>query len=62
MDFDTGAPKDELHPETIAWCKSLGVQHTKLSEILAAGPCPKVCLEKKSNRLFTILKRMIGVL
>lgn len=43
MDLDTGAPKDELHPETIAWCKSLGVEHTKLSEILAAGPCPKVC-------------------
>lgn len=42
MDLDSGAPKDELHPETIAWCKSLGVEYTKLTEILAAGPCPKV--------------------
>lgn len=42
MDLDSGAPKDELHPETIAWCKSLGVEYTKLTEIIAAGPCPKV--------------------
>lgn len=42
MDLESGAPKDELNSETIAWCKSLGVEYTKLSEILAAGPCPKV--------------------
>lgn len=42
MDVDTGAPKDELHNDTINWLKTLGVEYTKLSEILAAGPCPKV--------------------
>lgn len=50
MDLDTGAPKDELHPETISWCKSLGVEYTKLSEILAAGPCPKVNIFKQKFR------------
>lgn len=44
MDPDTGAPKDELHPEALNWMKSLGLEYTKLSEILAAGPCPKVSL------------------
>jgi len=42
MDLETGAPLDELHSETISWCKSLDVPYTKLSEIIAAGPCPKV--------------------
>lgn len=42
MDADSGAPKDELHPETLVWLKTLGVEYTKLSEVLAAGPCPKV--------------------
>lgn len=42
MDPDTGAPKDELHPETVSWLKTLGLGYTKLQEILAAGPCPKV--------------------
>lgn len=43
MDADTGAPKDELHPETVNWLKTLNLNYTKLSEVLAAGPCPKVC-------------------
>lgn len=38
MDPDTGAPKDELQPESQKWIDSLGLQWTKLSEILAAGP------------------------
>lgn len=42
MDLETGAPKDELAPETLTWLKTLGVEYKKLSEILAAGPCPKV--------------------
>uniref|UniRef100_A0A182Q2C2 long-chain-fatty-acid--CoA ligase n=1 Tax=Anopheles farauti TaxID=69004 RepID=A0A182Q2C2_9DIPT len=42
MNLDTGAPKDELTPETITALKELGVEYTKLSEIHAAGPCPKV--------------------
>lgn len=44
MDPDTGAPKDELQAETVAWIKSLGVEYNKLSEVIAAGPCPKVRL------------------
>lgn len=42
MNLDTGAPKDELTPETIAALKEFGVEYSKLSEIHAAGPCPKV--------------------
>lgn len=42
MDLDSGAPKDELHLETIEWLKTHGLEYTKLSEVLAAGPCPKV--------------------
>ncbi|XP_038109075.1 very long-chain-fatty-acid--CoA ligase bubblegum [Culex quinquefasciatus] len=42
MNLDSGEPKDELAPETAAWVKGLGVEHTKLSQIVAAGPCPKV--------------------
>ncbi|XP_065357517.1 very long-chain-fatty-acid--CoA ligase bubblegum [Calliphora vicina] len=42
MDKDTGAPLDELSHESLAWMKSLGVNHKTLTEILNAGPCPKV--------------------
>ncbi|XP_055539214.1 very long-chain-fatty-acid--CoA ligase bubblegum [Wyeomyia smithii] len=42
INVDSGEPKDDLTPETIAWCKELGVEYTKLSQIIAAGPCPKV--------------------
>nr|XP_040231069.2 very long-chain-fatty-acid--CoA ligase bubblegum [Anopheles coluzzii]XP_040231070.2 very long-chain-fatty-acid--CoA ligase bubblegum [Anopheles coluzzii]XP_040231072.2 very long-chain-fatty-acid--CoA ligase bubblegum [Anopheles coluzzii]XP_040231073.2 very long-chain-fatty-acid--CoA ligase bubblegum [Anopheles coluzzii] len=42
MNLDSGEPKDELTPETIAALKELGVEYGKLSEIHAAGPCPKV--------------------
>lgn len=44
MDVESGAPKDELAPETLTWFKTLGVEYKKLSEVLAAGPCPKVCI------------------
>lgn len=42
MDPESGAPKDELSADTLTWFKSLGVSYQKLSEVLAAGPCPKV--------------------
>lgn len=42
MDKDTGAPLDELTHESLQWVKSLGVNHKTLTEILNAGPCPKV--------------------
>lgn len=42
MDKETGAPLDELTHESLMWMKSLGVGHKTLSEILEAGPCPKV--------------------
>lgn len=42
MNLDSGEPKDELASETIAWLKGFGVEYTKLSQIHAAGPCPKV--------------------
>lgn len=52
MDADTGAPTDGLHPETKTWLKSLGVEYTKLTEILAAGPCPKVSYLEHWNKRF----------
>lgn len=42
MNLDSGEPKDELTSETMAWLKGYGVEHTKMSQIMAAGPCPKV--------------------
>ncbi|XP_037957989.1 very long-chain-fatty-acid--CoA ligase bubblegum [Teleopsis dalmanni] len=42
MDRDTGAPLDELSHESLMWMKQLGVEHKTLSDILNAGPCPKV--------------------
>ncbi|KAI8121071.1 Very long-chain-fatty-acid--CoA ligase bubblegum [Lucilia cuprina] len=42
MDKDTGAPLDELSHESLVLMKSLGVNHKTLTEVLNAGPCPKV--------------------
>lgn len=42
MDVESGAPKDELHPETISWLRNLDLHYTKLSQIIQAGPDPKV--------------------
>ncbi|KAH8410207.1 hypothetical protein KR009_008325 [Drosophila setifemur] len=42
LDKDTGEPLDELSHEAGVWMKSLGVEHKTVSDILAAGPCPKV--------------------
>lgn len=42
MDAESGQPKDELLPETREWLRELGVDYRLLSEVLAAGPCPKV--------------------
>lgn len=42
MDLTTGDPKDELAPETLSWFKTLGIEYKTLSEVLAAGPEPKV--------------------
>lgn len=38
MNMETGAYWDELHVDTLEWLKSLGLNYTKLSEILEAGP------------------------
>lgn len=42
MNAETGAPMDELHRETLDFVKSLELEYKTLSEILKAGPCPKV--------------------
>lgn len=42
MNVETGEPKDELQAQTREWLRTLGVEYTKLSEVLAAGPCPEV--------------------
>ena len=52
MDLETGAPKDELAPDTLSWFKTLGVEYKKLSEVIAAGPCPKVNLHFKITNHF----------
>lgn len=44
MDAESGAPKDELAADTLSWFKTLGVDYKKLSQVIAAGPCPKVNL------------------
>lgn len=45
IDGESGHPKDELAPETLTWFKTLGVEYKKLSEVIAAGPCPKVIFQ-----------------
>lgn len=42
MDKDTGEPLDDMTHESLLWMQTLGLKYTKLSEILAAGPCPIV--------------------
>lgn len=42
MDPDTGAPRDSLHPETLKLMRDLGLEYTRLSEVLKAGPDAKV--------------------
>lgn len=42
VDRETGAPLDDLTHESSEWMKSLGVEHKTLTDILNAGPCPKV--------------------
>lgn len=42
MDKNTGGPLDELSHESLQWMASLGVEHKNLSDVLNAGPCPKV--------------------
>lgn len=46
-----GAPKDELATETLKWMQELSLSHTKLSELLAAGPDPKV-MEALNEAIF----------
>lgn len=38
MAADTGAPLDDLSPETIKWLAGMDLKYTKLSEVLDAGP------------------------
>ncbi|CRL03590.1 CLUMA_CG016250, isoform A, partial [Clunio marinus] len=47
-----GAPKDELAGETLKWLEGLEVKHKTLSEVLAAGPDPKVlhAIQEAINR------------
>lgn len=42
MDAETGAPKDELNVDAKAWLKEMGLSYGKMSDVIAAGPCPKV--------------------
>ncbi|XP_022214352.2 very long-chain-fatty-acid--CoA ligase bubblegum [Drosophila obscura] len=42
LDKESGEPLDELSHESSVWVKSLGVEHKTVSDILKAGPCPKV--------------------
>lgn len=51
LDAESGAPKDELAPDTLSWFKTLGVDYKKLSEVIAAGPCPKVAFCLKSHHV-----------
>ncbi len=34
MDPDSGSPTDDLMPDAIEWCQSVGSNATKVSEIL----------------------------
>ncbi|BFF94140.1 very long-chain-fatty-acid--CoA ligase bubblegum [Drosophila madeirensis] len=56
LDKDSGEPLDELSHESSVWMKSLGVEHKTVSDILKAGPCPKVWKSiedgiKRANKL-----------
>jgi long-chain-fatty-acid--CoA ligase ACSBG len=47
-----GAPRDELAAETLKWLEGMDLGYTKLSEVLAAGPEPKVvqAIQEAINR------------
>lgn len=61
MDLDTGAPTDELHADTLAWFKSLGVSYKLLTEVIAAGPCPKVRIPTRDfQKNFSKKKKFIS--
>lgn len=71
MDAETGAPKDELAHDTLTWFKTLGVDYKKLSEVIAAGPDPKVypllycmCIHLTQNaqHLFTSKNQVHGAI
>lgn len=38
----TGLPMDELHQVAVNWMRGLGLDYVTVSEVMAAGPCPKV--------------------
>lgn len=46
MDLVTGAPKNELAPETISEFRKLGVAYKTVSDVCAAGPDSLVCALK----------------
>lgn len=52
MDPDTGAPRDSLHPETLKWMRELGLEYTRLSEVLKAGPDSKVSFSVFLDRFY----------
>lgn len=56
MNPETGAPEDELHKETLDLVKSLGLEYKTLSEIIKAGPCPKVRYGSSTVRLLVLIK------
>lgn len=50
MDKDSGAPLDKLDYSVKSWLKSLGCkEYETLSEVLEAGPEPKVLQFLKEN-------------
>lgn len=59
MDLESGAPKDELASDTLTWFKNLGVDYKKLSEVIAAGPCPKVCIISQAYSIKFVISSII---
>ena len=50
VDDDSGLPSDNLTPQANDWCKSIGSEASKVSEILSGDKCVKAAIQSGIDR------------